>query len=221
MDWVFPPDCGGCGVSGYQFCPACQNQLVPLGENICPVCGEPDSLKDCKRCRENHLFFDQARSTAVYTTVLREAIHHFKFNQQRSLARQFALLMRDSLRQLPWQFDFILPVPMHVSKLKQRGYNQVTLMARELGWMMKKPVFEDVLHRTVDTQSQFELKGRERWQNVADVFSADAALVNNKTILLLDDIMTTGATLNACAKALKSAGSGNIYVFTLARAILA
>lgn len=148
-------------------------------------------------------------------------IHAFKYDRRTHLARPLALLMleqsADSLRQL--QPDLIIPVPLHRSRLRERGFNQAVLLGKKLSCQLGVPLHIATLKRIRYTEPQIELSAAERQLNVKGAFSViDPALVTGKRIVLLDDVMTTGSTLNECAKALKTAGADLVIATTVARA---
>jgi ComF family protein len=127
--------------------------------------------------------------------------------------------MITSLQKLNWSLDIITPVPLGLVRLKERGYNQATLLARPIALYFQVPFSSRALIRTRETQSQVGLTVTERQLNMADAFWANSKLVEGKNILVVDDVATSGATLNACAKALVEEGASKVYGFSLARAV--
>jgi ComF family protein len=127
--------------------------------------------------------------------------------------------MISSLKKLNWSLDIITSVPLGLVRFKERGYNQATLLARPIALYLDMPFSTRVLNRTRDTRSQVGLTVSERHDNMVDAFHADSNLVCGKNILVVDDVATSGATLNACASALLHGGADNVYCFSLARAV--
>jgi ComF family protein len=127
--------------------------------------------------------------------------------------------MIKSIRNLNWTLNLVTPVPLGLARFKERGYNQATLLARPIALYFGIPFSSKALKRMRETRSQVGLTVGERQQNMADAFVAKSKLVQGKTVLLVDDVATSGATLNACAKALLDAGASSVYGFTLARAV--
>jgi ComF family protein len=131
----------------------------------------------------------------------------------------FAKHLAKLVESLSWDMDYIVPVPLGSKRLQERGYNQVMLLARPLAWELDIPLKRQALRRTRETRSQVGLSKEQRITNVKNAFTAKKQVVNGKRVLLVDDVVTTGATINACAKALKEAGAEKIFATTLARAV--
>jgi len=235
-DLVFPPKCLICGVfitrdqrlgpDGLaDFCPACRAGLLPLPQAHCLCCGRPfdtmvPSVHVCARCRKKKPIYDQALAAGLYEGALRKAIHGLKYSGRTELARPLAAFMADRLDPpfFPPQVDLILPVPLHRKRLRQRGFNQALLLARKLYHEYEALVRFDLLLRTRWTEPQVNLKGPERLANVRRAFAlSDPAAVKNRSVLLMDDVYTTGATVNECGRVLKKAGADQVLVLTLAR----
>ncbi len=220
LDVLFPPRCAGCGAFGVILCDACRAQFRPIVAPYCRRCGQPlpegTLCGPCARGRFVHL--DMARAAAIYAPPLRDAIHAFKYQSNTRLAVPLADFMIARVRREALDVDLIVPVPLHRQRLQQRGYNQAELLARHLGDAFRIPVDTSVLARVRATPPQVTLGLRERMENVRGAFRCqDEAAVAGKTILLVDDVMTTGSTLEACAEALKIAGAKRVWGYTLAR----
>lgn len=222
LDVLFPPRCAGCGALGEILCSRCVAQFRPITAPYCQRCGQPLSsgrlCGPCARGRFTHL--DVARAAAVYAPPLRRIIHAFKYWGHTRLAHPLAEYMAGRVRQDALHVDVIIPVPLHPRRKRQRGYNQAELLARRLGRAFRLPVQAEVLERVRPTLPQVTLSLRERMENVKGAFRCvDRARVAEKRVLLIDDVMTTGSTLEACAAALKEAGARRVWGYTLARPV--
>jgi ComF family protein len=153
-----------------------------------------------------------------YAPPLDRALTHLKYRPDRSLAAVFAAWLEEAYRHSGWVADCIVPVPLGRKRERQRGYNQVTLIATALGARLEMPVLPTAMTRTRETGSQVGLTPAERQRNVSKAFSADPLQIRGRAPLLLDDVYTTGATLAACARALRQAGAARVFGMTVARA---
>ncbi len=221
LDWVYPPSCGGCGSVGYRFCPACLEKTAEISLPVCPICGDPNlDEKPCIRCQSSKPYFTALRSCTIFDGPAREALHRFKYQNDIGLGEVFARLMVVNLKNLGWSFDLITSVPLSLARLKERGYNQATLLARPISLALKSTFTSRILSRIRETRTQVGLSVYERQENMAGAFKANKRLVFDRIILVVDDVATSGATINACAKALLDEGASKVYGFTFARAIL-
>ncbi|MEX1247323.1 MAG: ComF family protein [Anaerolineales bacterium] len=142
-----------------------------------------------------------------------------KHRRNQELGQALANYLLQAFRQQDWDIDFVIPIPLGTKRKKERGYNQVDLLAAPFAMAAGIRAAENVLVRKHDTLPQFELNAAERWKNLHGSFVADPTPLRGRDVLLLDDIMTTGATLDSAAQALMDAGAGRIYGLTLARAL--
>lgn len=228
---VLPVDCAICGIVLTDdpvpcFCRTCWHTITPLSGPVCPRCGRsfaspvalaysPHHL--CAACRAQPPSFTQARSLYAYEPPLREAIHLFKYHKKVSLAGPLGDLMTEAFPQHP-AMDLLIPVPLHASRLREREFNQSLLLADRLNRQLRLPLSYDNLVRVRPTQPQTELSRAARLKNLRRVFVVRRPdEVAGKRILLVDDVLTTGTTVNECAKALRRAGAADVYVRTLAR----
>lgn len=224
----FPDDCRICGaplrnISRVPVCPACLNQPEPLAADyFCISCRTPfvnpaplgiDGR--CALCRRGLRGFDAAYSFGAYEGVLRELIHLFKYARMRPLAGPLGEILARAIPR-DQTFDAVVPVPLHWRRRWQRGFNQSALLAAAIGRRYGIPV-RTALRRVRATPTQAGLTNARRRSNVAGAFRARKAQVAGRRILLVDDVMTTGATAGACAVALKSAGARYVALLALAR----
>ncbi len=220
LDWLYPPTCGGCGTPGTRWCAECAAKTPEITQQICPICGNPNlNNNPCQRCQASRPHFAALRSYTVYSGSIREAVHRLKYQRDIGLGEMLSRLMINSLGKLNWSLDIITSVPLGLVRFRERGYNQATLLARPIALYMELPFSTKLITRARETQSQVGLSVVERRQNMEGAFRAAKKRVQGKNILVVDDVATSGATLNACAKALKDEGAANVYGFSLARAI--
>jgi len=220
LDLLFPPRCGGCGKLGQRWCADCRSKLLLPPEPLCEICGEPQqSAGICARCKTERPAFYALRSCAVFKEPLRPALHKLKYRQDIGLGEALAWDVALFLVSLGWQADAIAPIPLSQQRMRERGYNQAGLMALPLARIMRWRYLPHALQRVRHTRSQVGLTAAERRENVQAAFAANPTLVQNKTILLFDDVVTTGATLHSASQALLSAGASRIYALTIARAL--
>jgi len=219
LDLLFPPHCVACGALGSWFCSACLDQVEIQHPPVCIRCGRPLAGSQlCGRCQRRPPPLDGLRSVAPHRTPLRQAVHALKYEGVRVLATPLGALMADYAAELALTADILVPVPLHRARQRQRGYNQSRLLAHEMAAVLEWPV-ADALTRLRDTPAQVGLSRAERLDNVRGVFCVTDAAVAGRRILLIDDVCTTGATLGACAEALRRAGARSVWALTLARAV--
>jgi ComF family protein len=159
------------------------------------------------------------RSWGGFGGPLRNAIHQLKYKRDIALGDELGRTLAGLLQELAWHVDIVTPVPLAAARRAERGYNQAALLARPIALVFGLAYRPGAVRRVRETQSQVGLNFSERQKNVKDAFRGDAGMVAGKCVLLVDDVMTTGATLNACANALQAAGAAPIFALTLARAV--
>jgi ComF family protein len=222
LDLLFPQRCIGCQREGQLLCCACSGAAHRPQPPLCQHCGLPmaDGSSLCHACRTHPLKMNGLRSIFYFEGVIRQSIHQFKYSNLQALAMPLALLMRDYLETVPCLGEVLVPVPLHQRRLRERGYNQSALLARELGRLVNLPVLEGSLLRQRDTPPQARtISAEERRYNVAEAFACADLRLKGKKVILIDDVATTGATLEAAAKALRNAGTSSVWALTLAREI--
>jgi ComF family protein len=219
LELLFPPRCIGCHQPGVWLCDECRSHISYIEPPFCVRCGDAVVNHDlCARCRTTPLQIDRIRSAVYFEGVLREALHHFKYGQLTALARPLGDLMATYWRQHPMPIDILVPVPLHAARLRERGYNQAALLAREMARQVGLAVDERTLLRQRSTAPQVELDIRQRKENVHGAFRCSSDALAGKRVLLIDDVCTTGATLEACAVAAQEGGAHRVWALTLARA---
>lgn len=218
VDWIFPPHCGGCHKFGERWCDDCQQRVIPLMESCCESCGTPLGRSGiCEACRDQPPFFNALRSCYAYLEPARQAIHQLKYQRDIGLAEVLAGPMAKLANDLSWPVDLVTSVPLSPARIRQRGYNQASMLALPVAISLARPFDPGLLQRKRDTASQVGLSARDRKQNVSGAFAAKSAA--GKTVLVIDDVITTGSTMNACAQALRSAGAAAVYGLSFARAV--
>lgn len=220
VDLLFPPTCGGCGKNDYRWCSECQQTISLVPTPCCEICGIPQKdVGICLPCQQAKPAYNMLRSWLVFEGPIRQATHRVKYRRDLGLGYTLAEYMGHYLTSLNWEIDLVLPVPLGKKRLQERGYNQVGLFARPLATAQNWEYAPHALKRARETTSQVGLSADERKNNVRGAFVADGKKVADKSILLMDDVATTGATLNACAQALLDGGARDVYALTLARAL--
>jgi ComF family protein len=228
-DILFPPCCAACQVrlsapAAYSLCRDCLESVRFIESPVCTVCGHPfhgppGTDHTCGQCIKNPPSFDTARSLFQYHGSVRNLIHRIKYNDDGYALRALASLAIEHVSLDYLKPDIIIPVPLHSKRLRKRGFNQSLRLAGAI--FPHIPSGIDILARTLNTKPQTELSMKERHRNVRNAFETASPLPEGvKTILLLDDVYTTGATVRACAKTLKRAGARKVHVFTVARTII-
>jgi ComF family protein len=228
------------------LCGACWSSITRLGTPWCDVCGaaptvpataarvttrgeagewmteprpQPLAGSPCEHCAAAPPRYDYARSAAVYEGALRDALHAFKFAGRRALAAPLGdLATEQCVASLPGGIDALIPVPLAWERERERGFNQSTLLARRIARRLDAPTRPGWLGRIRSTRPQSELSAAERRANVRGAFRASARVVG-RHVLVVDDVLTTGATLDACARALRAAGARRVGVLTVARVV--
>ncbi|MBI2848469.1 MAG: ComF family protein [Chloroflexi bacterium] len=221
LDLLFPKWCVGCGRRGDFICLRCQPLLTRIEPPLCPRCGCPQpSGVICPTCVGRGGAIDGIRSPFRFDGVIRQAVHQLKYRNIRALAVPLARFLSDYLMANPMPADMLIPVPLHGKRLRERGYNQSALLARELGKLVGLPVLDNCLKRERAASPQARTATvAERRQNVEGAFACRGQGMRDKAVLLVDDVATSGATLDACAIALKAMGAGSVWGLVLAREI--
>jgi ComF family protein len=220
LDLLLPPLCVVCGRVNTWLCPACAAAIPLARHTVCPRCGDGWSGTGvCERCRVAPLALSTIRSAFVFHGTIRDAIHALKYRGGRSVAEPLAYRMADAWQAHSLVADVLIPVPLYLDREAERGYNQATLLARALAPLVGVPMEAGLVFRIRSTRSQARLGIAERWANVQGAFACPSTVdLARVRVMLIDDVATTGATLDACAVALLSRGARSVSAFTLARA---
>lgn len=222
LDMLFPVRCAGCQSSGYVLCPSCVAKIQPLPSPFCQLCGTPLSPEGtCKNCQYHPLKLNGQRAVSLYQEPLRGCIHGLKYDGNTRLAEPLGLLLSQAYVRYGMRADVLIPVPLHSERQQQRGYNHAALLAEVCSAQLGVPLNSGVLVRQRATVAQVDLHPRERYQNVAGAFACASASaskgINGRSIVIIDDVSTTGATLEACAAPLFAAGAKEVWGLVLAR----
>jgi ComF family protein len=238
IDWLYPPRCRACvatfhGRDAEYFCADCWDKIRLVGHPLCNVCGRPfpDASGDdhaCGLCLARPPHFERAWAWACYPRAeieehpLRQAVQKFKYGRKVSLGKPLGRLMARGCGEFlrDCEADVIIPVPLHPKRLRWRGFNQSVLLARQLSRAYGVAMDPFALRRIKATPPQTQLNEEERRRNVRGAFAlAPGRSVEGKKVLLVDDVYTSGATVNECSGTLRRHGAGQIFVMTLARAV--
>ncbi len=220
---LFPRRCPICDKPvdklGRYICNDCQEKVRYITTPYCMKCGKQlcdDAQEYCKDCINTIHVFEKARALFEYDS-LKQSIYKLKYEGRREYSeyfgKQLAKHLGDEIRQ--WSPQALVPIPLHKKRLKKRGYNQALYIARALGKEMNLPVLEQLLFRQKETMPQKELNGKERQNNLKNAFKIGQNDVKLKTIIIIDDIYTTGSTMDAAAQCLKDAGIEQVYCISL------
>lgn len=219
LDWLYPPHCGGCGTNGSRWCLVCHSRIVRIENNFCPRCGQIQRSSDiCSRCFTQPPVISGVRSFAVFEGPLRNALHRLKYSRDLALAEALSRYLLELFNNVNWEIDCILPVPLSRERYQQRGYNQAALLAYPLALATGLSYQPNGIKKVRDTATQVGLSFEQRHSNVSGAFYADREIVQTKKVLIIDDVMTSGATIESCASAIMRAGAVQVYGMTLAQA---
>ena len=232
---VFPAPCRVCEVtldtaSRIPICHECLGSLRPISGPVCQLCGRPfisplaaaARRPLCHLCRRGVYGFDLARSYGPYDGAMVRAITLLKYHAVTPLGGWFAARLAELVAREPQAFaaDVVVPVPLHASRLRERGYNQAELIARPLAKRLRLPFRSYLLVRTRPRPDKLKLSRHERWDTVRGAYAIrEGNRVDKLRVLLVDDVFTSGATLDACARALRQAGAARVAGLTVARVV--
>lgn len=204
VDLIFPPRCAGCGRVDYVWCERCQLNLADIPLEFILKTDVPA--------------VSWVASTGAHEGLLREAVQGLKYGNVQLLGAALGERLAICLQMQEQTFDMIIPVPLHADRLKERGYNQAQIVCEYAAAQLGLTCIPQALKREKYSQSQVGLSAKERRENVADAFSANPDLVSEHTVLIVDDVCTTGSTLSSCAQALLEAGARQVFALTITAA---
>jgi ComF family protein len=228
LSLFFPPHCAACGATtpgGVHLCESCARQARRIKAPFCDRCSEPfdgaiDTAFVCANCAGRKLHFDCAVAPYLSRGVVREFLHRFKYDHQRYLRQPLADWLGHALEDRRLQdrpFDGLVPVPLHSARFRERGFNQAALLAELLSRRAGVPLLP-CLERTRYTTTQTRLDRHQRMENLRNAFRVrETASVPGRHLLLVDDVFTTGSTVDECARVLLLAGAASVRVATVAR----
>lgn len=222
LDYIYPPRCPLCDqISPEGFCGVCRKKLIYIKEDYCLKCGKPltDSRREyCDDCGRRPHIFIQGRALLSYQGPVKKSLYRLKYANKREYADVYGKEMAKKLGRwiLQKRITKIVPIPLHPARRRQRGYNQAAHLAKSVGRRLGIPVDEKLIYRVRGTAPQKALTLQERRKNLQDAFEVKGKIRPGERILLVDDIYTTGSTVDAAAKCLKTAGKCRIYVLTTA-----
>ena len=227
LDWIYPPTCIACRKiiplnhsqpRDMLLCETCQTLFEPIIPPICNTCGIPTEkeIERCVSCYGKSFYFTTNRGTFLYDEIMRDLLLELKFKQNKQIAHSLGKLWAMHMGNLTFDDNtFLVPLPMHAKKQRERGFNQAEVLTRHLSSRLNIPT-EHALIRTIDTPPQSGLHPRQRIENVTGAFDvAKGVSPAGKNYIIIDDIYTTGASLNECARILKQAGAVNANGMTL------
>jgi ComF family protein len=222
LDLIFPPVCFSCRtrISEGIICDSCRKQLVWL-KNVCDYCGAALRGSECSVCSREEFAFDKARSVFPFNQVIQSFIHNLKYEEMKKVADFLGnLAVEYCIDTQPFpKVDIIAPVPLHKVKKRQRGYNQSELLTYKIATALGITHIPDLIIRTRFTQTQTQLGRKQRQNNVKGAFKLNSRYnVRNMNVLILDDVFTTGSTLNSVSQVLKEEMVSKVFALTLARA---
>ena len=229
LDVLIPPVCTLCNEpvsENATLCPECFSKLRFITKPHCKICGRPFEFSVseetiCAECLVSQPLFTKARSVVIYDDMARKLVLAFKNGDKLYIAPLLTKLMAQVASEFIEEVDVVMPIPLHRWRLLKRKYNQSAILARKLARHFHKTYNPDVLKRVRSTPNQGHLSARERKKNVANAFRVrKGETVKGKTVLLVDDVLTTGATTNECSRMLLKAGVKQVYVLTFASTVL-
>ena len=233
LDILFPPLCHICrafipAAGNIHLCASCREGITPVVSPLCDLCGVPFATTDgidhrCGHCCTVPPRFTAARTALLFDGPVRDLIHRFKYDRRVQLSRPLGLLTAEALA--PWvtaaAADLVMPVPLHIRRLRQRGFNQAVLLGQVLAREWCLPLDRTTLRRIRWTEPQINLAADQRAANVRGAFAVkDPPRVEGRSIILVDDVYTTGSTVVECSRVLRGAGAAEVRVVTVARAVV-
>lgn len=220
LEWLYPPVCVFCGkICKEGICGECRKNVGIIKEPRCKKCGKPirqEEKEFCYDCEREELCFEQGRSLWLHKMPVSSSIYAFKYKNRRIYGEIYGREMAKTFRKIIylWKVDVIVPVPLHKKKQKKRGYNQSEILAKEIGFYVNIPVDTTLVKRKINTVPQKEFSRKERKKNLKNAFEVTKK-IKGKRVLIIDDIYTTGSTIDAISVLLKKAGAEKTYFLTI------
>lgn len=224
IDAVFPRRCPVCHdivpMGDGLICYSCKDGFKKVSDPYCLKCGKPirdSSMAYCSQCTNNIRYYDEGRAAFIYEDIMRKSIYSFKYGGREEYAKYYAsqIYAEFGPKIKEWNAEGLIPIPIHKSRYKKRGYNQAYLISKELSKLTGIPTYDNILKRVKNTVVQKNLNAIERSNNLKNAFKITKNAVKLQSAILVDDIYTTGSTINVAAAVLKDAGTSKIYYLTL------
>lgn len=218
---LYPERCIFCNdICKEGICSKCKEKVHPITEPRCKKCGKPVQYEEqefCYDCRNRNFHYEQGRSLWLHEGLVKKSIYGFKYKNRRVYAKVYAREMMEQFLELLkiWKIDVIVPVPLHKKRYRKRGYNQAFLLADEISKITGIQTDEELVVRKRDTDPQKEFGNKDRKKNLKGAFEVTKRGIKNRRILIVDDIYTTGSTIDEIAEILKKAGAGDIFFLTI------
>lgn len=227
-DFIFPPFCPICGnelkKNERLICEDCYSQIKTIESYFCRKCGAPlkKDRKTCDYCKGKMFYFSKVRALGIFSSPLSEMIHLLKYDRKTLIAERLGFLLGNlfiSYSELS-DTDVIIPVPLHRTRMRERGYNQSLLLAKKVSLISGKELCDKVVARTKATKSQTAMAHEKRRENLKNAFSVvEPQKIKNRSVVVVDDVMTSGTTLDEIAKSLLESGADSVYGLILARTL--
>ncbi|MCI9051245.1 MAG: ComF family protein [Lachnospiraceae bacterium] len=205
---------------GEKICFSCRSKLPYIKEPRCKKCGKQLRIMEqeyCEDCKKRNRSFDAGLALFEYNAVMRESVERFKFKNKREYVDFYAEEVEKHLKKLVymWKAEVLIPVPVHARKRRKRGFNQAEVLAEAFGKALGLETDKKVLYRCKNTIPQKELNEKERIKNLQDAFQIEKNVVQYNRVILVDDIFTSGSTIESCTRVLKNNGIGRVYALCL------
>jgi competence protein ComFC len=220
LEIVYPVHCGGCDKKGDILCRKCIDSFRQVeNDSVCPVCGRWLGKRAlCGECIQKERGFREGYFGFYFENRLREAIHAFKFHSRKDVGKHLVHLTKERILLFSGSFDCIIPMPVTEKRLKERGFNQSFIIGEEISKITGKPLYHSILYKAKDTMDQYSLHRDERKKNIRGAFAVkNGHEIKAKSVLLVDDLFTTGYTAKEASGTLLKAGAGSTLIFALAR----
>jgi len=212
-----------CRDTNLLICDNCKNILIPITSHVCEKCGNPipENSYICDECKNTEWFFDKARAAYIFDDYSKKIVYNLKYYGKKFAAKHISQKLIVPLGSFESPQLFI-PIPLHEKRLKERGFNQSELIANALSELTTIPICTTAIKRAIETETQTGKNKEERKANIVGAFKVtDKSKIINKNIVLIDDVFTTGATANECARVLKKSGAAKVYVLTVLKTVSA